>query len=53
MTRKRLITIVLLPILAPLFLIGWELAQIGDQKLAVRKTRGLKEFVARQRFQLE
>lgn len=39
MARKRLIRIALIPILAPLFLIGWLLAFFGEKKADAKKLR--------------
>ena len=37
MTRRSIIRIALLPIFAPIFLVGWLLANIGKQNLVTRK----------------
>lgn len=36
MAKKRVIRLALLPILAPLFIVGWMLAHVGEQKSARR-----------------
>jgi hypothetical protein len=44
--RNRIIRIALLPILAPIFLVGWALAHIGEQKLVSAKTPRPKVSIA-------
>ena len=38
MARKRFVRILLIPILAPIFLIGWLLAFFGEHKVETKKS---------------
>jgi hypothetical protein len=53
LTRRSIIRIALLPIFAPIFLIGWVLANIGKQNLAARKAPRPIVFVAKKEGAIE
>jgi hypothetical protein len=47
LTRNRILRIALLPILAPIFLVGWVVAHLGEQELASRKARRTRVSAAK------